>query len=165
MKTHHFAAPAPGGSVFICVGAGADTDRCVDEVFGADTPLVPATADSPSDCFFRDSLMERRNSSISTFGRTNCFGAEGAVGVTDSGVATDDASTFGFEDAGVGITKTFSVREDASVRAFDEGVGVPVAGAVLRGATRGCCIGVDDKGTGAAVCGVEEDGADDRGGM
>lgn len=37
---------------------------------------------SPSARFFSDSLMERRNSLMSTFGRMNCFGA-GATGAAD----------------------------------------------------------------------------------
>ena len=89
MKTHHFvAACVPGGSVLIwvCFGADGDEDECV---VTADAPTSAAVAavaadvetDSPSDCFFNDSLIERRNSSISTFGRTNCFGAGGPGGV------------------------------------------------------------------------------------
>ena len=44
-------------------------------------------------CFFNDSLIERRNASMSTFSRTNCFGA--AAGV-DSGVCSGSS-------AGVGV--------------------------------------------------------------
>ena len=85
MEAHHFAARAPGGSVFICVGFAADAGAA-----------ATAETDFSSDCFFSDSLIERRNSSISTFGRTNCFGAAVCVVVVageESGISGDAAAS------------------------------------------------------------------------